>query len=137
MSYEVHEHCFISGPNANRGMRLVHSHEGGDKPHEHADSVHRAGPGSYTIDKDAWFARTGLRGGGRKKFTPKPTGQQLPLVVVEAPKMRIVIVGDGGAAAARGCTGAGLDPVNRMQLAMKAEVVSFEHIPGATKRRSA
>lgn len=130
---EVHEHCYITGPNANwsgdRG-RLVHSHEGGDKPHVHEDAVHRTGPGSYTIDKDEWRRRTGMVGGGRKKFTAAPTGPQLPLVAIDPPAIRVVVVGDGGAAAARGATGPGLAVIDRMQLAVKAEVVSFEHAPG-------
>lgn len=126
---EVHEHCFITGPNANRGGHLVHSHEGGDRPHVHEDSTHRTGPGSYTIDKDEWRRRTGLTGGGRKKYTAKASGQQLPVVPVEPPQIRVFIVGDGGAAAARGCSGPGEGPIARMQLAMKAEVASVTVLP--------
>lgn len=77
--FEVHEHCITSGPRANRGVRIVHSHPGGNEPHQHAET----GPASYTIDKDEWFAATGLRGGGRKKFTKRPTGEQLPIVELE------------------------------------------------------
>lgn len=78
--YEVHEHCFISGPRSHwagspRG-KLVHSHAGGDVYHTHPDT----GPASFTIDKDEWFAATGLRGGSRKKFTKAPTGEQLPYI---------------------------------------------------------
>ena len=132
---EVHEHCFIAGPNARMTSRykFSHSHAGGDRPHKHADATHRTGPGSYTIDRDEWFRRTGLRGGGRKKFTKRPTGQQLPVVFVDPPKIKIVIVGDGGASVARGCTGPGLDPIHRMQLAVKAEVASVEHVPGSRR----
>ena len=88
--FEVHEHSYVSGPNAGRFVipagkttgayvKLVHSHEGGDEPHQHPNT----GPATYTIDKDAWFRSTGLRGGGRKKFTSKPTGEQLPIVELE------------------------------------------------------
>jgi hypothetical protein len=82
--FEVHEHCYISGPRANGGCydrsgkwqigKFSHSHEGGSVPHKHPQT----GPSVYTIDKDDWFRSTGLRGGGRKKFTAKPTGEQLP-----------------------------------------------------------
>ncbi|HEY3495343.1 MAG TPA: hypothetical protein VGK73_11680 [Polyangiaceae bacterium] len=128
---EVHEHCYVTGPNAHNSVRykFEHSHEGGDVPHVHEDSVHRTGPGCYTIDKDDWFRRTGLRGGGRKKFTSKPSGVQLPVVRVDPPKIRVVIVGDAGAAAARGCEGPGADPIHRMQLAFGAEVESVEVVP--------
>lgn len=133
---EVHEHCIITGPNANKEWlnKFSHSHEGGDKPHVHDDGTHRTGPGAYTIDKDEWAARTGLKGGGRKKFTAKPTGTQMPLVSVEAPQIRIIIHGDGGAAAGRGASGPGLAVVDRMQLAMKSRVVSVEHIPDGSGR---
>jgi hypothetical protein len=82
---EVHAHTFVSGPRAN-GMFIQatqkttsefnHSHEGGEIPHDHPDT----GPSCYTIDKDQWAAMTGgLLGGGRKKFTPEPTGEQMPM----------------------------------------------------------
>ena len=79
-AFEVHEHRFISGPRA-RGSAwprstLVHSHFGGEAPHKHPDT----GPSSYTIDKDEWFRVTGLKGGGRKQFTPAPSGEQLPVI---------------------------------------------------------
>ena len=83
---EVHEHLYISGPYANGGAygpdgkwhtgKFSHSHEGGDQPHRHAET----GPSGYQIDKAEWFRETGLRGGGRKKFTAKPTGIQLPAI---------------------------------------------------------
>jgi hypothetical protein len=135
---EVHEHCYITGPNARWAgdrSKLVHSHEGGNKPNEHADETQRTGPGCYTIDKDEWFARTGMRGGGRKKFTNQPSGVQLPIVEIDPPQIRIFIHGDGGAEAARGCTGPGLALVDRMELAVKAKVVSVEHIPSGSDRR--
>lgn len=80
---EVHEHRFTRGPRSSwagteRGG-IAHSHPGGDIPHQHADT----GPASYTIDKDEWFRETGLRGGGRKKFTKSATGEQFPIVELE------------------------------------------------------
>jgi hypothetical protein len=79
---EEHEHCFIRGRSQYAGTargRLVHSHTGGDRPHKHPDT----GPASYTIDADEWARSTGLRGGGRKKFTQTPTGDQFPIVELE------------------------------------------------------
>lgn len=84
---EVHEHSFVSGPrsgghyenNAWHTGKFSHSHEGGDKPHCHENT----GPSSYVIDKDDWFRATGLRGGGRKKFTAKPSGEQMPIRELE------------------------------------------------------
>lgn len=79
---EVHTHSYVSGPNATgtyqNGFctKIEHSHEGGDVPHEHPHT----GPACYVIDKDRWAARTGLKGGGRKKYTNKPSGPQLPYV---------------------------------------------------------
>src|SRR5882672_4245786 len=73
---EVHEHWYLSGV---LGRRLVHSHAGGNLPHRHAGT----GPAKFTIDKDEWFRATGLRGGGRKKFTPLPSGEQLPIRELE------------------------------------------------------
>lgn len=73
---EVHEHSFIRGPRAMHLGRVAHSHEGGDVPHSHPDT----GPATFTIDKDEWFKKTGLRGGGRKRFTAKPTGVQLEII---------------------------------------------------------
>lgn len=128
MKLEVHEHWYITGPNANCGRRLVHAHEGGDQPHEHADETQRTGPGAYTIDKDAWRRATGLTGGGRKKFVGKPTGEQLPIVVIAPPRIDVVIVGDGGAVAARGAQGPGLSAITRMELGMKARVASIRRV---------
>jgi len=78
---EVHEHCFIRGPKANKSWlyKFSHSHECGEVPHQHPDT----GPASYTIDKDEWFRETGMRGGGKKKFTKEPTGEQFPIVELE------------------------------------------------------
>lgn len=78
---EVHNHSFISGPRSGfaNSKPLAHSHEGGNAPHQHPD----CGPASYTVDRDAWRAATGLDGGGRKRYTAKPTGDQLPVVPLE------------------------------------------------------
>lgn len=80
---EVHEHSFIRGARSHWAGtahgRLAHSHEGGAVPHQHPET----GPACYTIDKDEWFRETGLRGGGRKKFTETPTGEQFPIVDLE------------------------------------------------------
>ncbi|HEU4582485.1 MAG TPA: hypothetical protein VFS67_29710 [Polyangiaceae bacterium] len=135
---ELHEHCYISGPNArcagtDRG-RLIHSHEGGDRPHVHEDEIHRTGPGSYTIDSMQWARATGMRGGGKKRFTGEPTGPQLPLQEVEPPQIRVVIVGDGGASVAGENAGAGEAPLLRMMLGMKAQVASVEHCPARRRR---
>jgi hypothetical protein len=80
---QVHSHSYVTGPRSHGGCYLAdgqwhsstfsHSHPGGDHPHEHPDT----GPASYVIDKDEWFRATGLPGGGRKKFTTKPTGERL------------------------------------------------------------
>lgn len=131
---EVHEHSYIAGP---RRGGFSHSHEGGDKPHEHVEGAVETGPGCYTIDKDEWYARTGMRGGGRKKFTVKPTGVQIPLIAREPSKIRVFIVGDGGASVAGGGSGPGLAVVDRMVLAFGAEVESFEHVPSGAGRARA
>lgn len=123
---EVHEHCFIRGPRANKSWayNLRHSHEGGDQPHQHADT----GPASYTIDKDEWFRATGLRGGGRKKFTAKPSGDQFPLAALEKWQTEFEVVvcerpTEGPLADSRG---GGFEAATRMQLAfgMRATVRS-------------
>lgn len=75
VQYEVHEHAYIRG----RVGSFFHSHEGGDQPHQHADT----GPACYTIDRDEWRRATGASGGGRKKFTRKPEGTQLPSLALE------------------------------------------------------
>lgn len=95
---EVHEHHIIRGPRANRtggwpagmGSKFSHSHEGGSAPHSHPDT----GPAAYTIDKDEWARATGLRGGGRKRFTARPSGEQFPLVQQEPQSFDVFIVGD-------------------------------------------
>ncbi|HJQ55975.1 MAG TPA: hypothetical protein VJ890_03660 [Vineibacter sp.] len=83
-AYEVHEHVFIDGPRSRYAGRpesmVVHSHPGGNVPHAHPQT----GPACYTIDKDEWSRVTGLKGGGRKRFTKTVTGEQLPLAALES-----------------------------------------------------
>lgn len=93
---EVHEHCIIRGPRSNRtgawpngmGSSFFHSHEGGDVPHGHPDT----GPACYTIDKDEWARKTRMVGGGRKKFTAKPIGEQFEIVPREPPSFDVFIL---------------------------------------------
>lgn len=91
---EVHEHCFVSGQRARQtwNYKFSHSHEGGNVPHQHPDT----GPAAYTIDKDEWARTTGLVGGGRKRYTTRPTGEQLPRVELEESQRTfdVFIVGD-------------------------------------------
>lgn len=92
-SLEVHTHAWLRGGHYQRDGKwhseVVHSHEGGGTPHEHPGT----GPGSYVIDKDEWFRATGLRGGGRKSFTPKPSGEQLAYVprTVEQQTFEVIV----------------------------------------------
>lgn len=131
--YEVHEHCIISGPRHSGFLernRIVHSHEGGDEYHTHPD----CGPGSYTIDKDEWFRATGLRGGGRKKFTKAPDGEQLPYVARKPGEGEFEIHMGEPPPGWQG-TGAGLATAARMVLACKNTVSNI--IPLDPKRRRA
>ena len=109
---EIHRHSFISGP----VMSFSHSHAGGDHPHQH-DGV---GPASYTIDKDEWRMATGLRGGGKKKYSARPSGPQLEIrdleewqksfkVVICQPPKKYVGEGPGVVAAARLTLGAKME----------------------------
>lgn len=129
MTLEIHRHSYISGTNANWSpcREVVHSHEGGDRPHEHEHT----GPGGYTIDKDEWFAATGLRGGGRKKFTVRPTGPQLPVIPREPTSFDIIYVGR--------CIETGgpeLAPAYRMILGHRARVGRVYAFADATRNRS-
>ncbi len=84
---EVHRHTFVSGPRSH-GMFIQttqettstfhHSHVDGHRGHRHPDT----GPACFDIDKDEWFRTTGLKGGGRKTFTAKPSGEQFALVAL-------------------------------------------------------
>lgn len=111
--FEVHEHWDLRVC----GGRLRHSHDGGNARHQHAGY----GPASYTIDKDDWFRTTGLSGGGRKKFTKRPSGRQELIVALEPWQgtFEIQIVGDGGVEAAREGEGPGVALPVRLILANK------------------
>lgn len=123
---EVHTHSIIRGQRANIFGRntITHSHEGGDMPHRHPDT----GPASYTIDKDEWFRATGMRGGGRKKFTISPEGEQFPIVELEDwQKSFEVHVGDPPPGFIG--TGAGLAPAARMIVGSRmtvSKIVPFQ-----------
>lgn len=114
---EVHEHCIIRGPRANRwDSKFEHSHDGGDVPHTHPDT----GPGSYTIDKDEWARATGLKGGGRKKFTAAPSGEQHEFIARTAEESAFeVLVGNPSAPPGFTGEGGGHHAAARMVLAHK------------------
>lgn len=78
---EVHEHSYISGPNAHWTpcRRIEHSHADGSTGHKHAD----LGPATFTIAAAEWAARTDMKGGGKKAYTRKPSGPQLEWVDLE------------------------------------------------------
>jgi len=85
---EVHRHTFVSGPRS-RGMFIPkthrttsdcsHSHAGGSEPHQHPDT----GPATYVIDRDEWARATRFCGGGRKTYTARPIGEQMPRVELD------------------------------------------------------
>ncbi|HEY3887765.1 MAG TPA: hypothetical protein VGL73_04270 [Caulobacteraceae bacterium] len=115
---EIHEHCFVRGPRAGGwNYKLEHSHESGDGPHQHPHT----GPAAFTIDKDEWLRATGLRGGGRKKFTAKPRGEQFPFVELEAWQREFEVVVCNPPAEHKG-EGPGLAPVVRMLLGHRMTV---------------
>ncbi|HEY3678994.1 MAG TPA: hypothetical protein VGL45_09760 [Bradyrhizobium sp.] len=67
------------------------------------------------IDKDEWRAATGMRGGGRKKFSKKPTGDQLPIRELEDwQKTFDVIICKPSAPEGFKGSGAGIAPAIRM-----------------------
>lgn len=111
---EVHEHSFVSGPRAARiGSHVSHSHAGGGRPHSHPNT----GPCTYTIDKDDWLRATGLRGGGRKKFTATPEGEQLQLVEREPKSFEVIIC----APTPGNASGPGVAPIARMVLGSRMD----------------
>lgn len=119
---EVHSHCIISGPRANIIGRneIMHSHEGGERSHEHPD----CGPSSYTIDKDDWLNVTGMIGGGRKKFTHNPTGEQLEFIPRTPEQNQFEVIFCDPPPAFEG-EGAGISPIARMLLGCKMNVVRY------------
>jgi hypothetical protein len=126
---EVHEHSIISGPRSRMSAKIVHSHEGGDVPHQHPDT----GPASYTIDKDDWFrASGGAIGGGRKRFTKEPEGEQLPHVELEEWQKSFEIHYGDPPPGFEG-TGGGHLAAARMVLAFKMTVSNVVPFPGPKK----
>lgn len=136
--FEVHRHTFVSGPRANGHYErdgqwhtgtFSHSHDGGHVGHEHPHT----GPACYTIDKDDWFRTTGLRGGGRKTFTPQPTGEQFPIVALtpEQQTFEVRIVGHHDPAKGNG---PGIALPARIAFAFKLRPIVIDQRP---KRRRA
>jgi hypothetical protein len=134
-NYEVHTHHFVSGPRSRAGYgtegkwretKFSHSHRGGSLAHAHPHT----GPASYTIDKDAWFKATGLRGGGRKKFTEQPTGEQLPLVDLEENQKSFEVI-IGSPTPPEWGTGPGTAPIARMILGSRMRVSAIKVRPPA------
>lgn len=92
MKLEVHAHSYVASARP-AGVPLWeqgfdHAHGDGNDPHQHEF----VGPASYTIDKDEWFATTGMRGGGRKKFAQRPKGPQFPRVELDDHQRRFTVV---------------------------------------------
>lgn len=137
--FEVHEHSYVSGRRANGGCygkdgkwqtsSFSHSHPGGDIRHQHVDT----GPATYTIDKDEWYRATGLKGGGRKKYTAKPVGEQLPIEPLEDWQKSFEVIVVGPPTPELG-TGPGLAPAVRMALTFKMTPVFRDERP--KKRRA-
>lgn len=124
--FEVHEHCFISGP---RRGTVRHSHEGGSEPHQHPNT----GPASYTIDKDEWRAMTGAEGGGRKEFTDAPEGDQFERVeLADWQKTFEVHVGDPPPGFVG--SGGGMFAAARMILACRMTVSNVVPFPGKPRK---
>lgn len=131
--FEVHEHCIISGPRANRGITIRHSHEGGSQPHRHPDT----GPSSYTIDADDWCRATGLKGGGRKEFSRLPEGEQLPSIPPTYDDTHFEVIGFDPPSIPTGFAGrgGGIDTLARMVLGSRMTPV-FRVIPGGGDRKA-
>lgn len=127
-AFEVHEHCIISGPRANRSQKIVHSHDGGSEPHQHDHT----GPASYTIDKCDWLKATGLRGGGRKPFTTAPEGEQLATVELED-WQKTFEVHIGAPPPGFEGTGGGVVTASRMILGSRLTVSGVIPFPGPKK----
>ncbi|MCC8949322.1 hypothetical protein H8A97_30525 [Bradyrhizobium sp. Arg62] len=126
---EVHEHTIISGPRANRGLSIVHSHEGGSEPHQHPHT----GPASYTIDRDEWLKATGMCGGGRKRFTKTPEGEQLPIDDLEDWQKTFEIHVGPPPPGFEG-TGGGMVTATRMILAHRMTVSNVIPFPDKSKK---
>lgn len=129
---EVHSHSYVGDERGAYVVRVItHSHEGGDVPHQHGNF----GPATYTIDSDAWFAATGQRGGGKKRFTVKPSGPQLPLAELEEWQKRFtIIIGEPvtkcpACGDEHGAAGGALPTTHRM-------IQAFRMAPRIARRRS-
>jgi hypothetical protein len=87
---EVHDHSYVAGPRSGdpATSRFSHAHQRGDQPHQHPDT----GPAAYTIDRDEWYAATGLHGGGRRAFVRRPTGTRLERVELQDWQRRLTVV---------------------------------------------
>ena len=140
--FEIHSHSFVRGTrsragyhqNVWRGINVSHSHEGGDRPHTHQDT----GPASYTIDKDVWLRTTGMQGGGRKKFTAQPWGEQLGIAQPYDGSFQVIL---GKPTTPELGTGPGVSLPMRMALTFKApftvEIAQRAATPGRRKRTKA
>lgn len=133
---EVHEHSFVSGPRAGGHYensvwhtgKFTHSHEGGAQPHQHEDT----GPATYTIDADDWFRATGgTRGGSRKRYTVKPSGEQMPIRELEEWQKSFTVVVCDPPADFKG-TGGGDLAAARMALTFRMQ----PHVIDGRKRRA-
>jgi hypothetical protein len=137
-SFEVHTHRFVRGPRRDarygrdgtwQDATFAHAHDDGSRAHGHPDT----GPACFTIDRDAWFRTTGLRGGGRKTFTTRPTGEQFPIEELEdwqkTFEVRIV-----GAPTPQFGTGPGLAHAARMALTFKIRPIITDERPRRRRR---
>lgn len=129
--YEVHEHTWISG---GKSGSFSHSHEGGSTPHTHPDT----GPSGYVIDKAAWLRITGVPLPPEHpvpKFTPKPTGAQLPSILRSAEENSFEIHHGAPPPDFKG-QGGGMFTAARMILRFRMTVSNVIPFPGP-KRASA
>lgn len=128
---EVHAHSYVGQrpPGVpNWEHRFEHAHDDGQDPHQHPE----IGPASYTIDKDEWFATTGMHGGGRKEFVQRPKGPQYPRVELEDHQRHFTVVfADPGFAPAGDRDFPGGSAVARMALTfgMEPEYVDERDLP--------
>jgi hypothetical protein len=63
---EVHEHASLT-----TGKTVRHSHENPMAAHK------GRGPAAFDVCAECWRRSTGLKGGGQKRYTKRPTGVQL------------------------------------------------------------
>lgn len=87
MSFEVHQHCFVSGPRSGGGYRngkwddgkIAHSHPGGNIPHTHPNT----GPSFY--------------GYGKPRTTKRPNGEQFEMIARAEEENTFTLVVTGSA----------------------------------------